>query len=266
MSNWLKISFQTIKDYWKITLILTILFMIISAMYAGMYPAFKDVLADLGPGFTESFNFLPNAEDITSYVGFLNIELYQIFWMLIFGILISFVAASMISKEIEGKTIDLLMSNPVSRKQVVLEKYIGLIPLILIVNFAAMLVLMGITLGTNEELNFRYLFLTHVVSIPYFLAVAGVGIFISVIIDEKMKASIIMIAVLVGMFVLRSISLMIPDYKNLGLVSLNNYFNPYDVLKEGNVDTVGVIILVVVALECILFAMLYFERRDIAVT
>jgi len=262
-----KIALQTMKDYQKITIILTLLFMGIAVMYSSMYPAFKDVMADMvESGFAESFAAFRGSEDMASYVGFLNIELYQIFWLLIFGILVGFIAASLISKEIEAKTIDLFMSNPVSRKQIVFEKYLGLIPLILIINFATMITVYGVTLAVNEELNFENLFMTHIISIPYFMAVAGIGLVVSVIINEKMKASIIMIAVLVGMFVFESISLMIPDYESMGLISITHYFNPYDILKLGKVDVVGVIVLFVVIIECLIISMLYFEKCDIAVS
>ena len=261
-----RITYQIIKDYQKITLILTLLFMGMAVMYAGVYPAFKDMMADMLEGFEESFNFVPGVENMGTYAGFLNIELYQIFWILILGMLIAFIAASIISKEIEGKTIDLLMSNPISRKQIVVEKFLGLIPMILIINFGTMLAVIGITLAIDEELNFGYLLMTHIASIPYFLAIASIGILISVIIDEKMKAAIFTIAILVGMFVFRSISLMVPDYESLGYISITHYFNPADILIEGKVDPVGVIVLLTVMCISLIIAMLYFEHRDIAVT
>ena len=268
MSDWFsfRIAIQTMKDYWKMTLILSLLFMGMAAMYSGMYPAFKDMMAELGSEMMEQFNFIPGAEDMASYIGFLNVELYQMFWLLILGILVGFIAASLVSKEVEAKTIDLLMANPISRKQIVIEKYLGLIPTILIVNFSTMIVVYGMTLAINEEINLGYLFMTHVVSIPYFLAVASIGLLVSVIIDEKMKASIIMIAIIVGMFVFRSISLMVPDYEAIGSLSLTNYFNPYDILKSGTVDAVGVAVLIVVIFECLLVSMFIFERRDINVS
>jgi len=108
--------------------------------------------------------------------------------------------------------------------------------------------------------------MTHIVSVPYLLAVAAIGILISVIIDEKMKASIIMIAILVGMFIFESISLMIPDYENMGLISITHYFNPYDILKFGKVDVAGVIVLFAVIFSCLIAAMIYLEHRDIAVS
>ena len=117
-----QITIQTVKDQWKTTLILALLFGAIAAMYAGMYPSFKDTLPDIIGEFGDSFSWLTGFEDTASYIGFLNLELYQIFWTLILGMIIGFVAASSISKEIESKTIDILMSNPVSRVQIIIEK------------------------------------------------------------------------------------------------------------------------------------------------
>jgi len=268
MSNWLsfKITLQTMKDNWKLLFILTVLFMGMASMYAGMYPAFKDTLADMVGGFEESMAFIVGIDDMASYVGFVNAELYQIFWMLILAILLGLVSASTISKEIEAKTIDLLLCNPISRRQIVFEKFIAMIPFVLIINFATLLAVYGTTIAINEELNMSYLVLVHLVSIPYLLAVVGIGFTVSVIIDEKMKASIITMAIIVGMYIFQSISLMIPDYKNLGYLSITHYFNTYDILKFGRVDGVGVIVLCAVALECLLFSMYYFGRRDINVS
>jgi ABC-2 type transport system permease protein len=262
-----KIAYQTMKDHWKVSIILTLLFMVMAAMYAGMFPAFEDTLTKMvEEGMAENYTWLPGASDMATYVGFLNLELYQIFWMLILGIIIGFISASIISKEIEGKNIDLLMSNPISRKQIVFEKFIGLIPMILLINFATMLTVIGTTIAINEDLNFANLYITHIVSIPYLLAIISLGILISVIIDEKMKASIITIAILVGMFIFNSIGHMIPDYKNMTLISINNYFDPYSILKFGEVDIANVIVLVVVITVCLIIAMIYFEHKDIAVS
>lgn len=271
MNEWLRfrITIQTIKDHEKITLIITLLFMAMAAMYCGMFPSFQEVLVDMiESGGAESFSqfFGPAAYDMGTYVGFLNLELYQIFWMVILGILLGFIASSQISKEIEGKTIDILMSNPISRKQIVFEKFLGLIPLILIINFATMLTVIGITAVIGESLNFYYLFLTHLVSIPYLLAVISIGILISVIIDEKMKASIFFIAILMGMYVLESISKIVPDYEAIGYVSITHYFDPYDSLKYGNVDLSGYFVLIAIITVCLIISMIYFEHRDIAVT
>jgi len=262
-----KIAIQMIKNHWKTTIIITLLFMIMAVGYAGMFPAFEEAIIDMMDSeFYESFNFFPHADKMHTYVGFLTLELYTIFWLLILAIMLGFIAASSISTEIEGKTIDLLMSNPVSRKQIVIEKFVGLIPMFLVVNFGMMLAVMGITAALNESLDFGNLFLVHIISIPYFLAVLSLGILISVVIDEKMKSSIILILILVGMFVLNSLSLTTPDYNWLGSFSFSHYFDIYDLLELGEVDLVGISLFVAVTIICLVVSMIYFEHRDITIS
>lgn len=260
----LRLTIQTVKDYWKPTIILTLLFSGMAALYAGMFPAFEEMMVEMGEsGALDPFAFIPGYEDMASYVGFLNIEMYQIFWVLILGIIIGFLAASTISKEIESKTIDILMSNPVSRKQIIIEKFLGLLPMVLIINFVAMITIMLITIGIGEELNFWHLTLTHLISLPYFFSIVAIGLFISTLFDEKMKASIVMMAFVVAMFIFDSIAEMIPDYETLGLISLKHYFKPYDALKLGEIDAMGNIILIIVTIIALIAAMLYFEWKDI---
>ena len=262
-----KIAVQTMKNHWKTTIIITLLFMVMAAMYAGMFPAFEVTMIEMMDSeLAESFNFFPHADQMHTYVGFLTLELYNIFWLLILAIMLGFIAASSIAKEIEGKTIDILMSNPVSRKQIVVEKFIGLIPMFLVVNFATMMAVIGITAAINESLNYGNLLMVHIVSIPYFLAVFSIGILISVIIDEKMKSSIIMISILVAMFVINSLSLMSPDYELMGSFSFLHYFDTYAVLKFGEIDVAGIFVFIAVTIVCLVAAMIYFEYRDIAIS
>jgi ABC-2 type transport system permease protein len=261
-----RITIQTIYDHWKPTLIITLLFSAMFAMFAGMYPEFSDMLVDMQEsGSWEQFTFIPGIEDMASYIGFLNMEMYQIFWVLILGLIIAFISASLISKEIEGKTFDLLMSNPVSRKQIIFEKFLGLIPMILIINLGAMLTVIAVTIAINEELNFYYLFLTHILSIFYFMAIISLGLLISAIFDEKMKASIITMAIIVGMFVLNSIAHMISTYDYIGYFSLNNYYRPYESLRFGEVYVEGLIVLIVFTIVTLAITLIYFEHKDVTV-
>ena len=259
-----RITIQTIKDYWKSTLILTLLFSGMAALYAGMFPAFEEMMVEMGEsGALDSFAFIPGYEDMASYVGFLNMEMYQIFWVLILGIIIGFLAASSIAKEIESKTIDILMSNPVSRKQIIIEKFFGLLPMVLIINFVAMLTIMMMTIVIGEDLNFWNLILTHLISLPYFFSIIAIGLFISTLFDEKMKASVVMMAIVVSMFIFDSISEMIPDYETLGLISLKHYFQPYNALKLGQIDATANLILILVTIIALIAAMFYFDWKDI---
>lgn len=260
-----RIAIQTVKEHYRITVIIALLFVLMTSMYSGMFPQFEEALIEMmSSGFGDSFNFLPHADQMATYVGFLTLELYQIFWLLILAIMIGFIAASSITKEIEAKTIDLLMSNPVSRKQIVFEKFIGLIPMVLLINFCTMLTVIGITMVINQNLDFGNLFMLHMVSISYFLAIICIGILISVLIDEKMKASIIMIAIIFAMFFINSVSLMNPHLEYLGSFSIFHYFDTFNVLKLGDVNVAGVFVFIALITVCLTLSLIYFEHKDIS--
>jgi len=263
-----KIAIQTVKENMKATIIFTLLFAGMATLYSSFYPQFKDLLADMAkdPNVLNTFGGLTGGSgDFASYIGFLNLELYSIFFVLILGIIIAFISATIISKEIESKTIDLLMSNPVSRKQIIIERFLGLIPMIIIINFFTMFVVYGVTIALGESLDFFNLFLTHLYAVPYFLSLIAISLLISIISDEKMKSSIFMIALLVGMFFLEYISHLTPDAENIGLVSLTHYYKPYTTLKFGEVDANGVIVLMSVTIVALVISILYFDRKDINV-
>jgi len=261
-----RIAIQTMKEYWKTTIIITILFILMTVMYAGMFPLFEESLLEMmNAGLLEDYNFMAHADQMHTYVGFLTLELYSIFLLLILAIMIGFIAASSIAKEIEGKTIDILMSNPISRKQIVFEKFIGLIPMLLIINFFIMLSVIGVTTAIDQNLDLGNLFLLHCILILYFLAIISIGILVSTMFNEKMKASIFMIIVPFAMFFINSISLMTPDLDYIGSFTMFHYLDAFSILKFGEIDVAGVWVFIAIISTCLTISLIYFEHKDIRV-
>lgn len=108
--------------------------------------------------------------------------------------------------------------------------------------------------------------LTHLASIPYLFSVACLGIAISTLFDKKMKSALVVIGMLIGMYMIKSISVMAPDYDVLKYLSLTHYFDPTETLIYGQVDLFSIFILIVVMIVSILTAMIYFEKRDISIS
>ncbi len=257
------IACRTARENLKATLALSLIFVVVSVMYAAVYPSFKSNMEELMKNSPEMP--IRGFESSATYPGFLNVELYQIFWVLILALLFGYVAGSLVSKEVESKTMDMLLSNPVPRYRVVLEKFLGLVPVVLTVNFATMAAVAAVTPAVGEELEFYHLVLTHILSILYFLAVLAIGMLVSTIIDEKMKASIVVMAIIIGSYILETLSLLAPEFENLGLISLTHYYNPADTLLQGNVDVMGSLVLIAITIGCLLAAIWHFGRRDIRI-
>ena len=127
---WTKVLFDQKRSliFWNLGT-LSMVFIILS-----MYPAVKDT----GDGFNEMINALPeemkalfyggsNNADISSPAGWLNIELYGVmlpFILIIYGILNS---ANSIAGEESNGTLELLVTSPISRIQIAIEKYLVII-------------------------------------------------------------------------------------------------------------------------------------------
>lgn len=262
MDRSLIITWETVKEKFRLTAIMAFVFSGLASMYIIIFPYFKDSLEqfkDMPVGFIRGY------EELTSFAGFMNMELYQIFWVLILGVLVAYVAGSLISEELEAKTIDMLLSNPVSRTKVVLEKFFGLVPMILIVNFAVMGTVYGLAPIVGESIEFYNLLLTHLVSIPYFLSIVGIGVLVSTFIDKKMKASITAMGIVVAMYVIESLSLLAPEVEDMGLMSIAHYFDPSELLINGELDVLDPIILAIVTAVSLSIAVVHFEERDLEV-
>lgn len=98
------------------------------AMYAGFYPALKDQaeqLNELISRYPEGLKAVFGMEDLSTPAGYLDTEFFSFMVPLFFIIIgIGFGGSATIS-EVEQRTIDLLMSNRVSRAKVLLQKYLA---------------------------------------------------------------------------------------------------------------------------------------------
>lgn len=193
-------------------------------------------------------------------------EFYQWGWVLILGVYFAFISSSLISKEIENKTIDMLLSNPVSRARVVLEKFLGLVPAIILMNVAIPIVILGSVKYINETIDVTYLFYTHFVSIPYLCAVCAIGLLFSVIFDETRRANVLAIGVISGMYILEILSLISEKYSALGKISIIHYYDPGEILVHHTIEASDVVILFFITAMLLMAAVIYFEKRDIAIS
>lgn len=174
-------------------------------------------------------------------------------------------AASFISGEIENKTIDLLLANPVSRTKILLEKYLSLVVMLILVNAALFI---GVITGLayiGEETNLKWLVYTHILFMPLLLAVGAYSTFLSVVFDDSRRALYWGFGILFGSFILDSISLMTEKYAPVSKVTLFYYFDPGKNLILHEIEWGNVTVLLAVAVLFLVAAVVWFNKRDIAV-
>lgn len=249
------------------TLLLTGLLVATIGLVVGLYPS----IAASGIDFTayvESFPpevrnaFLGSVENIGTVEGFLVTELYQFVWVLLLGIYFGYVAASAIAGEIEGNSVDLLLSNPVSRSRVVVAKFCSLLPVIVVVNGVSWLAVLVAVALIHEDVNALDVLVLHALFVVYHAAAAAIGLLASVLFDQVRRAQGVAIAIHFVLYLVDSLTID-TDYEWVGDVALSRHFDAGEILVSGDVEWAGIAYLVVVAVVLVIVSAELFERMDV---
>jgi ABC-2 type transport system permease protein len=264
----MKIFGKALRERSRGILVLTVFFMgmalytvvTLSSMSEDMVSSFDEMLDN--PAFKA---FGKSVITLTTIEGLLIVELYQ--WgieLLLAGYVILF-TASFISSEIEKKTIDLLLANPVSRTRILLEKYGAMIVMVVMIDVALFIEVIAGLAYIGEETDIEWLVYTHMLFMPFLLAVGSYSTFLSTLFDDTRRAMSVGLGILLGSFLLDSISLTRERYASISKVTLFHYFDPGMNLILHEVEWNHVIILCVVAIAFLAAAVVWFNKKDINV-
>jgi hypothetical protein len=142
----LSVFIQTLKDKARGNLLAILLILVFVTYMVIMFPEVQK-MTDIdeimkSPAFQA---MLGKAPDFTSFDGFMSIEAFALIGLIICGY-IGFLTASFLAGEIEMKTIDLLLAQPVTRIRLVIDRYGALLPMVALLVLA---LLTGVFLGTK---------------------------------------------------------------------------------------------------------------------
>lgn len=247
------------------TLLLTVGFLLIAGLYIGLFPSieqsgvdFAEMMESMPEGFQSAFD----VESINTVEGFLAVELYQFIWVLLFGIYAAYSAAGLVAGDVETGRLDLLLAAPVSRVRLLLERFAALLVPVLVPN---LLVPLGVVFGVRligESIDVVDLLMVHVLSIPYLLVCAGLGLLLSVAADREAIAQRGAIVAVFMLFLVETVAES-ADVDWLGALSPTRYYDPAAILVDGSYDVAGALFLLAGAAALVVASLAYFQRRDI---
>ena len=199
---------------------------------------------------------------IATIEGFMALELYWFGWLLVLGIYVAYSAASTIAGDIDDGTMDTLLAAPISRQQVLLEKFLSLLTPILVVNVVVLAVVYAGTQLVNEPIAAADLIAVHALSIPYLLFWGAFGMLASVLAPRRVIAEGVAAGALVATFLVETVADG-TDIDWLGLVSPTRYYDPVTILTASEYDYIGAGLLLVGAAIILLASAVLFARRDV---
>ncbi|MEF8801228.1 MAG: ABC transporter permease subunit [Halolamina sp.] len=248
----------------------TVVFAVVVSLYAvfavGLFPSVETANVDferLMESYPEALREAFGVEAIGTIEGFLAGELYNFVWVLLLGVYFAYRAGGMIAADIERGRMDLLLSLPISRARLLVEKYASLIVPITVVNIVTGVTVYAGTVVIGHAIDPVAIVMVHLLSIPYLLACAAIGLVFSVVLDRADIAQRAALGALFVLYLIESLATSTEQFEALKYLSPTYYYAPTDVLVRESYAVVDTAILGGMAVGLLFCSYLRFKNRDI---
>nr|WP_273736973.1 ABC transporter permease subunit [Natrinema soli] len=221
--------------------------------------AYEQIAESLPPAMLDAFGM----QSIGSIEGWLGGQIYTFLWLLGLGIYFAYASAGVIAGDIESDRMDLLLSFPVSRSQLLAEKFASFLLPVISLNVVVGGVTYGLVLAIGETIDPMHLALAHLLSIPYLLVCAAIGMVLSVLVDRAAVAERAAIGLIFVLWLVESAVGAAEGFAWIQNISPTHYYSPTPVLIDGSYELVDIGILIATFLSLLIVSQILFERRDI---
>ena len=203
--------------------------------------------------------------DFTKLEGFLTVEYFNTTWLLIMGVFCCLFAGALVAEETEKKTLEIVLSVPVTRTRLMISKFAGFLTLLVCLSAASFL---GINLGVlqiGEKIDQRlvvYIFLSGTICIA---TIGSIGLFLSCLFNEQRRAVGVTITVFFLLYFFNLITLLLEQYPALKYFSLFQYYDASKIFKQQAIHWPDMAILLGVFAVLLGASIVTFRRKEIYV-
>ncbi len=234
------------------------------SMYIGIWPEMGDQLGDL----TDLSIYEGMGIDMGSFAGYIASVVVQYIPLLLSIYAITASTGTLAGEEDKG-TLELLMSTPLKRWEIVSVKAVAIAVVVLLIVILAgigdAIVLALIRTSVEVDVTPMQLFTTILNSWPIMMAVLMMGLFFGAYLPNRRTAIIAVTTIFVASFFLKVTAGLVEALDFVRYISLFNYFDTTaEVFSEG-VKATDVAILLTVAVVFFVLALLSFQRRNVTV-
>jgi len=204
-----------------------------------------------------------NMADFTSPSGVLGTYFF-LFAPLVFAVLAVLYGLNITSTEEDRGTLDLLLSTPLKRWQLILEKFAALVVVLAaILGFVLVGFLLGMLITPSLTIDVGSLLLGIVNVFPVVLLMAVLTLLLSTVLRSRGTAAGIVAAIVTASYFIFTLSdLMEPPASNIRYGSFFTYYGGSSVLING-VNWGNFLLLTVLTVVLLGVSLVTFQRRDI---
>lgn len=226
-----------------------------------MGPAMEEMMKGFPPAMRNAFGMDPAA--FGSFMPYYSIY-YGIHIMVLSGIFTITLAADILSKEEREGTADFLLTRPLWRHEVVASKMAAFgVYFVLFFVWQIGLSVLGTSIFVDESFSRQQFVIIHVYGVLLNTCFAGLGFIISLLPKRSRSITGLVIAIVVGGFIVNALSRISPDTEWLGWISPFKWAD-FEVMQAGYGLTFWrVLLLLGVGIGGLVATFWVFRRRDV---
>jgi ABC-2 type transport system permease protein len=242
---------------------------LISFLMMALYPSFSDspgkmneFLSAYPEGFLKAFG--ADRLNMDEAIGWFALEAY--FMIILFGSMFAaIIGSSMLSKEEDDKTIEFLLAKPVTRSHVVTSKMLAFLGCLIIFNIGVGIIsFIGFEAFAGE---YSRIDLLRLIIAPFLahLCFAGIGFLLSLFMVRRKSSYSMGIGIVLLTYFFSTIAKLSEKAEFLQYLSPFYYMEAADIVSEGRINPLHILILLGVSVIAIGATYLLYNRRDITI-
>ena len=225
-------------------------------------PGFDSILEEMPEALARAF--MGEVTDLTSPTGYLNSQLFVVFLPLLFLVFAVARGSSTIAGEEESGTLDLLLSYPVARWRVTLDKFAAIIVATLVLAFIFWLTLAMSAIAIGMEISLLRMAEATLSAALLGLTFGGLALAVGCATGKRGISIGVSSAVGVAAYFLNALVPLVDVLEPSRKLSPFYYYIGADPLSNG-LSPLHVAVLIGLTLVLVAVALVLFNRRDLAV-
>lgn len=241
-----------------------------SVLILAIWPSLKEnvgTLAQLWESYPEAIRKAFGGENFqfATFDGFISVEYLNQMWVIVMIAFSVSLATSAIVAEIEKGTMEVLLAQPISRRSVIVTRHLFFEMGTLFLIAATLIpIAMGAPL-VGGDIQYLGLLALAMPSFLFFTAIGSLTFFFSALFSSRGRAIFVSLGIIISSYALDIIAKINDTISSVHFLSLFYYWDPYRYLHRLDFAWGDMAVLAGISLVSTAAAVMWFERRDIAV-
>ncbi|MHA2366103.1 MAG: ABC transporter permease [Candidatus Hodarchaeales archaeon] len=262
-----KIYTKGLQKGWLIGILPAMLVGVFVLLIVSIWPEFKEEAAAMQDLLDNDMYKLMLGElgllNIGTFIGFYAMEIFTIleFIMIFFTI---FVPARIVSSEVDQRTLDVMLSYPVSRRDFLIQKFAVYNTITLSFPIIILITTLLGTIFVNEQIDYYPLILALIGSYLLFFTLGAISLLCGTLFLESGKSFSAAGGIIIGMWIIERLGGLSESLNFLQTISVNHYLNSGSIINSETLPIGDVFIVLMVGILSFITSLYVFEKRELA--